>query len=103
MAAHHHVTVLQALVRDGYRCRLCGFYDYKSVQTWPTVKAMAEEAQAGYTYTECCHIFLEGTLQSVDKGEHQARGSVLVQGPNTDYPTEGSRCYCVCSVRYVRT
>jgi len=32
---------------------------------------MAEEAQAGYTYTECCHIFSQGTLQSLDKGEHQ--------------------------------
>ena len=73
MAAHHHVTVLQALIRDGYRCSLSGLYDYESVRTWPAVEAMAEEAQANYSCTQCCHIFSEGTLQSVDEGENQAQ------------------------------
>ena len=76
MAAHHHVTVLQALVRDGYRC--C-FYDYESVRDWPAVKAMAEGAQAQFADIQCCHIFSEGTFQSVDKGGNQACGLVLFQ------------------------
>jgi len=41
---------------------------------------MANEAESDYVQTECCHIFSEGTLQSVGKGENQARG-VLSQGP----------------------
>jgi len=62
---------------------------------------MAEEAQAGYTDTECCHIFSEGTLQSVD--EHQVCGLAASQGPNTDHLTEGPRCYRVHSAENVRT
>ena len=73
MAAHHHVTVLQALIRDGYRCCLSELYDYESARDWPAVKAMAEEAQAGYACTQCCHIFSEGTFQGVDKGGNQAQ------------------------------
>lgn len=57
MATYHYVTVLQALVRDGFRCHVSGIYDYESIQTWPAVEAMANEIQVGYTQTECCHIF----------------------------------------------
>ena len=78
MASHHHVTVLQALIRDGYRCCLSGLYDLDSVEAWDDVAAMAELAQTGSTRTQCCHIFSEGTFQSVDKGENQARWLIFI-------------------------
>ena len=74
-AAPHHVTVLQALLRDGYRCCLSGFYDYESVQTWPAVEAMAKPE---YVRTECCHILSEGALQNVGEEKNQARGPSFI-------------------------
>jgi len=78
---YHRVTVSQALVRDGYRCCLSGCYDYESARAWPAVNAMAKETQSKLAQTECCYIFSEGALQSVSKGEGQARGAGFSQGP----------------------
>ena len=103
MTAYRHVTVLQALVRDGFRCRVSGRYDYESAQTWPAVKAMANEAQAGYTDTECCHIFSEGTLQSANRGENQVSGSILSRGPKIDTLQERSCCYYIRNIGIIRT
>ena len=80
MATYHHIAVLQALVRDGYRCQLSGLYDWGSVRALLVVQEMAKAAQVKYTDTQCCHIFPEGTLQSVNKGGNQVHGFVLLEG-----------------------
>jgi len=103
IVGYHPVTVSQALVRDGYRCCLSGCYDYESARAWPAVNAMAKETQSKLVETECCHIFSEGTLQSVSKGEGQARGAGFISRANIDHPTEGRRCYCVGNFGNLRT
>src|SRR6267154_1124709 len=48
--------ILKALVRDGFRCIVTGYYDYRLLI--PEVRQELE-ADAGATITECAHIFPE--------------------------------------------
>ncbi|KAG6815615.1 hypothetical protein H0H87_012925 [Tephrocybe sp. NHM501043] len=57
----------QALLRDGYKCTLCGYYDQTCVDTYPEVysnyDAQPEKKQA---YTEVAHILSESVQDGGD-------------------------------------
>ena len=89
MAAHHHVTALQALVRDGYECCLSGLYDYEPARDWLTVEAMH---RPNMPIRNAVTSFRRVHFRVWTKEKIRHSGLVLFQGPNTDFPTEGPRC-----------
>ncbi len=50
-------------MRDGFRCAISGAYDRETVEKYPEIEPPDSE---GLLFTECCHIFSEGTLQSIN-------------------------------------
>ncbi|KAJ7054442.1 hypothetical protein C8F01DRAFT_1221382 [Mycena amicta] len=66
-----------ALVRDGYRCKVTGTFDYESCKLHSQLRTEANALGAGLTTLECAHIFSE-SVQDGDKVSKYAASAMAI-------------------------
>ncbi|KAG6838899.1 hypothetical protein C0991_007461 [Blastosporella zonata] len=63
----------QALLRDGYKCTLSGFYDKSSVAKFPELHNTQRDGEINSVFTQVAHIFSE----SAQDGDQDYAGTVF--------------------------
>ena len=71
----------KALIRDGFRCVVMGFYEKSMVEHNEELMKMAEEEGGTLIATNCVHIFAESTnkdISGTNEGSSKARLSCSI-------------------------
>ncbi|KAK7048118.1 hypothetical protein R3P38DRAFT_3307066 [Favolaschia claudopus] len=68
------LAIVQALLRDGYRCMLTGVFDYYSCKEFPELRTLATASGAKRGILKCAHIFSD----SVNKEDYAASATDIL-------------------------